>query len=745
MRKAAVTLFFYLIYLNFILIKSDQIYDIRRRIQNQIRKLNSRDNLEQYLKNGGIFDCDNTYCTQISLMNSQYLDNQVQKFPQILFVNTESDKVIVKIFKKHKFSETSNNYNAGISAISDIVYFSLYHFGNQLISSDPLSLTSFYSNNLLVYLPLYTTDTLKNKILSVSGQNPSKDMSDLINYDIFNPNSDFYNDLCSTMTFSILPEDIYSQESVQNLDITLEQRKNYYFPGNLELCPNSCSYLGIDKSTLSSICQCSLEYFDTSEHNDYNSFDFDENDFYKSDKDIYFSMDTLKCLKLPFSSKGAKNNYGFFIVIFLAVVIIICFVLLILFGKKYIKKVLVSFAINNKFDQEKNKNDIKIFKNDDLSGNNKANPPKNGENESEEKEGKDIIFSDNPLNLNINKNDALKNDDEIKININNIKSTNEQKNEEKSSNHIENKGNENNKENIINKDSVGNMNENLDNEMKINSLLFTEQEMNSMNFEQSISYDNRSSFFKIYISFLNMKQPMFFLFNYYPKKEEKKCQIKLNSLKIIIFCYEILIYMFIYSSFFGSKNISKIYLGTFNFGKKCVFGIIIALFVMIIKSLIYFGIYDNILNREIIEAKIKCMNILIPEQNKTNRTIKNNRESGDNFVKNEEKNNNKKEIKNLNQEFDNLIKDTLGYLQKKFFIFVIATILVLFFEWCLVSSFCSVYKNSQNEFFLSILVSYFFANIFSIVYCLIPSFLRYKALETKSITYFLIAKIAKII
>ena len=40
------------------------------------------------------------------------------------------------------------------------------------------------------------------------------------------------------------------------------------------------------------------------------------------------------------------------------------------------------------------------------------------------------------------------------------------------------------------------------------------------------------------------------------------------------------------------------------------------------KSLIYFGIYDNILNREIIEAKIKCMNILIPEQNKTNRIIK---------------------------------------------------------------------------------------------------------------------------
>lgn len=744
MKKAAVTLGIYLIYLNLVLIKSEQINDIRRRIQNQIRKLNSRDNLEQYLDKGGIFDCDNTYCTQISLINSQYIDNQVQKFPQILFSKTETNKVVVKIFKKHKFSETSNNFNAGISAISDIVFFNLYDFVDQIISTEPINLINSNYNYLRVYLPLYTTDTLKNKILSVSGQNPSNDFEDLMNYDIFNPNSKFYNDLCSTMTFTILPEDINSQESVKNLDITLEQRKKYYFPGELELCPNSCSYIGIDKTTLSSICECSFTFFETSEHYKYNSFYIDEKDFYESDKDIYFSMDTLKCLKLPFTSKGAKNNYGFFIIIFLALVLIICFVLLTQFGKKYIIKVFKSLTTYNiKLDQQKIKNDVIVLKHDELNGKIKANPPKSGENESEEKEGKDIIFSDNPLNLNANKNDALKNENEIKINDINNQSPIEQKNEEKLNNNNENKGAENIQEN--NMISVENMNEIQDNEKTIDALLLTEQEMNSMNYEQSLIYDNRRSFCKIYISFLNMKQPLFFLFNYYPKREEKKCQIKLNSLKIIIFCYEILVYLFIYSSFFGSKNISKIYLGTFNFGKKCVFGIIIALFAMIIKSVIYFCIYDNILNREIIEAKIKCMNLLIPEQINVNKISKYNRESGDIIIKDEEKNSKNKEKKNTIQDFDNLIKDLLDYLQNKFIIFIIATILVLFFEWCLVSSFCSVYKNSQIEFFSSILVSYFFANIISFVYCLIPSFLRYYALKMKSSTYFLIAKITRII
>ena len=70
MKNVSTLICFLLLCLNVMLIKSQEISDIRRKIQIQVRKLNSKENLREYLNNGGIFDCDNTYCTQISLINS---------------------------------------------------------------------------------------------------------------------------------------------------------------------------------------------------------------------------------------------------------------------------------------------------------------------------------------------------------------------------------------------------------------------------------------------------------------------------------------------------------------------------------------------------------------------------------------------------------------------------------------------------------------------------------------------------
>ena len=193
-------------------------------------------------------------------------------------------------------------------------------------------------------------------------------------------------------------------------------------------------------------------------------------------------------------------------------------------------------------------------------------------------------------------------------------------------------------------------------------IFFTEQEMNSMNFEQSKKYDTRN-IIEIYFSFLNRKQPLLFLFNYYPKKEEKKHRIKFNSLKIIVFCYEIMIYMFIYSSFFGSKSVSKIYFRNFNFGKKFVMGIIIAPFAMIIKSVVYYFIY-GLMNKKIVEIKIKIFDKM--------------KRRG---LKNEE---------DLTKEYENLIDEIIKYFKKRLYIFLGITIIVIFLIWCFVSSFCAL-------------------------------------------------------
>ena len=706
----------FILYSNIHLIKSQQISILTKRIKTQLRKLNSRENLRDYLNNGGIFDCDNTYCTQISFLNSQYLDNQVQKFPQIFPGNTDSSKVVVKIFKKHKFPENSNNYNAGINAIADIVYFQLYNFINNIIDSDPIILTSYGKNELMVYLPLYLSENLKNKVISVSGQNPSNDIKDILNYDIFYPSSKMYTDICYTLTYSILPEDIYSKESIQNLDITLEQRKKYYFPGNVQLCPKSCSYKGIDKATLSSICQCNLVYLESVEHDEYIFFDFNEKNFYDKRKDNYFSMDTLKCLK----HAKVKHNYGFAFFIIILIVMVFCFVLLFLFGVNEINKAFDLFIGEGK---EKNKITISPFSNKEFEENGLNFQKKNKREDSAEirvmdiqnneneqiKENEENNKKNNGLALNINK----------KNNDNKLKPTNaygleENKTDIDKINNETNKGNKNvhigimdiqnsesGKRILPNADNGTNANEEKeDYNKKIVSLLFTEQEINSMNFENCLKYDKRETFFGIYLSFINRKQPLIFLLNYYPRKEEEKFRIKLTPLKYILFCYEMLIYIFIYSSFFGSKSVSKIYFGTFNFGKKCAIGSVIALFAIIIRSVIYFFIYYFTLYDQIVQAKIKLKDKLTSEEN--------------NSIE-EKKENIKKEI----------IEPMLKFLKIRLIIFAGVTILVLIFVSFLVTSFCYVYNNSQAEIFLSFLVSILFANIYAFIICLIPTSFRY--------------------
>ena len=734
MKREIIIYAIFIIIFNIFLIKAETINDIRRKVQEQIRKLNSRDNLYNLLDKGGIFNCENIYCTQISLLNSQYIDEQSQKFPQIYPLNIGDNYVVVKIFTKHIFPEESKNYLAGINAISDIVYFNLYNYEYDIINSDPVDFLTFGQKEIFVYLPLYVDNSLKNKILSVLGQSESSGIENLIDYDIFNPNAKIYNDICTTITYSILPEDIYNQESIKNLDITLEQRKKYYFPGNLQLCPKNCIYKGIDRKTISSICQCNIEYLNIVEHNEYISFNFNENNFYNNDEDIYFSMNTMKCL----SSVNLKNNYGFFIIFIIAIVILSCFCLIFLFGKKYLKEIL-NLPINNN-NYEKNNTDMKIIKN----VTNKNNPPK--KNSESNKEIKSDIELNDVLNLhshknvihkieensnNKNKNNEGSENNENNIIINTVTNNDKNMNEDNNKNN-DNKSNNNsndNKEKILDnnntekssdRNQMNNTEEKEKDEIIKNDSIFTIQEINSMNYKQSSKYDKRN-FTEIYYSFLNMKQPIFFLLNYYPINEDKIIRVKFNTLKIIIFCYEVMIYLLIYSSFFGSKTISKIYFGDFNFGKKCVLGIIIAPFAMILKSLVYFFTF-GLMNKKI--TNIKITNIEIESKI--------------------EERNDEKDTKE-NDKLKKLIDEAIDFFKKQLYILLGVSIIILLFDWLLVSSFCSVYNNSQVEFFISILACYLFSNIFSFIYCLVPTTFRYYALKNDSETLFNLYVISKII
>ena len=861
-RRVVIHLVFLLLSNYFIIIKAESIADDIRRINSQISSLNNEENLKFMLNNGGIFNCGNTYCSQISFIQSQTKKNQIQKFPQINIINSNtaldlSNIVIVKIFSKYNFASDSSNYNSGLKSISTIKYFNLYLFEDDKII-DTISPSSVGYNNLLVYLPLYLSDSIKNKILSISGQNPDSDLEDLKDYDIFDPESKFYNDICNPITFSVSSEDVDGVDSLKNLDITLQQRKKYYFPGNLFLCPSGCSYYGIDKTTISSVCECNEEYFtnilygENIENEEYTSFNFDEKDFYNSKKDTYFSLNTLKCLKLPFTSSGFKNNYAAIGVIIIAIVVILCFLILIFIGKEHLifvlellsnsipkkNKIFMNDIIEIKNNEKYNKQIISKPENDVLLSNHemmvshspygrknkkrksskinnkkneyksddkdKKNPPKKKysligdgvmdfggnrsqmrnimeefnkeeekkEEEKKEEEKKEEIKEEPPQVVNIvndNQEEILKLREEYEKQLAKLKEKNEKdmkKLEQEKDKKIQKL--QNDLENLKNsqvKQVATNNNNNIykTNDKEVNTLLvsvplnslFTEQELNSMDLNQSLNYDKRG-FFQIYFSFINMKQPLFYLFNYYTKNKNNNFRIKFNSLRIIIFCYEIMIYLFLYSTFFGSKSITKIFFGTFNFGKKCALGLILAPFCMIIKSVMYYFIY-NPLNKRIILVKLKCYSYFIFEKNKVSNdeldgiTPINNNENNQIILQNNDNNNEKfgeKQIyqrDNLNNEFIDNVQELIDYFQKKFFLFFGISIIVMFFEWCVVSSFCSVYKNSQIEFFASILVGYLFANIYAFIYCFIPTALRYFALKKNSDLLFKIAEVAKII
>ena len=371
-------IFLFLIILNQIfLISSSTPYDIKNRIRKELDSLNNTPLFTRMLNSGGLSDCDSIYCYQISFMDSQYIKNQAQKYPQIILTEkckkdliesfSASNLVIIKIFLKNKFETNSNNYKSGINAISDIIYYEIFPFDENNNKITRLSISPEFTcgKNLVHYNPIYIDDKLNNKILSILSQNPDSDTTDikeLNNYDILNPNSNFYNDICTPVTFSkynINTNSLLDTNSFKNFDMTLSLRKNNYFLGKLSLCPIDCNYLGFDPNTLSVLCQCEFENFSNNLipykiHNEYKEFDINEKDFLNKDKDSYYSFNVLKCFDLTISNKGLKDNYGNYIILVIDFLIFIYYITLMCYKLNYIITILQNVAFNLR-DEDKKK------------------------------------------------------------------------------------------------------------------------------------------------------------------------------------------------------------------------------------------------------------------------------------------------------------------------------------------------------------------------------------------------------
>ena len=339
--------------------------------------------------------------------------------------------------------------------------------------------------------------------------------------DKYDPNSNYYNDICS------------KTKSENGTDIILTDRRNEFIENNMSLCDNNCLFIEYDNINKKVKCSCNVKPL--------LSFDFIE-----LDKDILMknfldinkitNIAITKCYKIVFNKKNIISNYGSFILITIFILFIICLIIFyskslnslikeineIIKAKKYIKKNKANKNKNNNNNQPRN-----IFINN--INNNKKNKIK--KKSKTKKKGADSSSRRKVIQENI-----------IETNNKKVK-----------------KGNKNKKKRI--EQNLGNINNIIDKKITGKNkriLEYNQSELNSLSYKKALNKDKRS-YGQYYFSLLKEKQLL--IFSFYPNKDYNS-----RIIKIFLFFYFFSSNLTINALFFTDDTMHKIYInsGSFN-------------------------------------------------------------------------------------------------------------------------------------------------------------------------------------
>ena len=121
--------------------------------------------------------------------------------------------------------------------------------------------------------------------------------------DIFDLSSPFYNDIC------------YEYNSRK--DIALKDRILEFFP-NITLCDDGCDLIGVNLTSLTSICQC--YYIEEKREKNLKEKVLEKSEISYIEEIINSSnIYVIKCFKLIFNFNNLKKCYGAFIIILLMI------------------------------------------------------------------------------------------------------------------------------------------------------------------------------------------------------------------------------------------------------------------------------------------------------------------------------------------------------------------------------------------------------------------------------------------
>ena len=199
--------------------------------------------------------------------------------------------------------ETLYNYSKNMD-----VYYELF---NPLNLSQKLDI-NFCENNIIEIRTPAVLENYKIDLLKKTRE---------LGYNILDYNDSFYTDICSVFSYN-------------GSDFSLSERKVLFNLSEENLCMNECNQSNLDINTLRAICLCQIG-------NEKNVNDFNEEKENKKNegKDIYnmitknidFSkasnIRVVKCFSTIFTIKLFKENYGFYIMLFMNIFNIICLIL----------------------------------------------------------------------------------------------------------------------------------------------------------------------------------------------------------------------------------------------------------------------------------------------------------------------------------------------------------------------------------------------------------------------------------
>ena len=531
---------------------------------------------------------------------------------------------------------------------------------------------------------LNDTDSDIDSILFLAGQN----------IDVFNKSSEFYTSIC------------YHFESPCDKDVALKDRLLAYYP-NITLCDSGCTSVGVNLTTMTSICKCKFKNLTELE------FDIEDNIY----KDVVnevnkilsqVNLDVMKCYKDLFKYEYFIVNTGGFIMLVFIFIQIIAFANYYLSSsfliKKYIYNVTENYLLylnksplvntniinfNTNIKKEKNeKNDENDNENENTINNKISCPLKKVLTNKLNKNNKVNITNNNKKVNKIQKNRTLKTQDGSKnkflINSKHLKNQKLLFNKHKSCSSINLK-----KEKLLKHSKNA---EKTNKSKKNTSFTFDNYlslELEDMHFHDVAIIDRRL-FFDYFCDKLKKKQLILQLFFI-------NSPIKPLAIKILVLILNIEICFVVNAMFINEDYISKI----FHSKKKETFTSFIT---RSIDRFIYTAFAIVVVNYFI--------NCLFIEESKIKGVLK--REKRDKY--------------RLKYEINIIMKE----VKIRFTLFNIITVAISLFSWFYISCFNNIYPHIKIEWIKSSIFIILLIHFFSIFIILIETLLRFISFEIKS-------------